>query len=130
MIAELAAAAVILSGSSTAYASCDGSTTQTASGKTVRVGYVANNALPLGTWIQMVKPRRVMNRRFFVVMDSGGSGFVLDFWSPSCSWMNNWGRRSVSFRVLGRRDLYRGRPTAGWSFKPTNSGARLRWSAR
>jgi len=119
-----------MGGSSTAYASCDGSTTQTASGKTVRVGYVANNALPLGTWIQMKKPRRVLNRRFFLVMDRGGPGFVLDFWSPSCSWMNNWGRRNVTFKALGKRDLYRGRPIAGWRFVTASRGARLRWSAR
>ncbi len=128
MIAELSAAAIMF-GSATGYSGCDGSTTQTASGKTVRIGYVANNSLPFGTWIQMVKPKRVMNRRWFVVMDRGGPGFVLDFWMP-CATMNAWGRRNVSFRVLHRRDLYRGRPTAGWSFKPTSRGARLRWSAR
>lgn len=129
MIAELAAA-VILFGSATGYSPCDGSTTQTASGSTVRVGYVANNSLPFGTWIEMRKPRLVIGRRWFKVMDRGGPGFILDFWIPDCSAMNAWGRRQVAFRVLHRRDLYRGRPTAGWRFTPTSRGARLRWHAR
>lgn len=128
MIAEMAAA-TILFGSATGYSACDGSTTQTASGKTVRIGYVAHNSLPFGTWIEMRKPRLVMGRRWFLVMDRGGPGFALDFWMP-CATMNSWGRRTVSFRVLGRRDLYRGRPTAGWRFKATSRGARLHWSAR
>jgi len=129
MLTALAVSAALMGGSSTAYASCDGSTTQTASGKTVRVGYVANNSLRLGTWVEMVKPRRVMNRRYFIVMDRGGPGFALDFWTPSCSWMNNWGRRHVTFKALGKRDLYRGKPTNGWRFKKTSRDARLVWKA-
>jgi 3D (Asp-Asp-Asp) domain-containing protein len=129
MISALIAAAV-LSGSSTAYHVCDGSTTQTASGVSVRVGFVASNQLPLGTWVEMRSPRRVMNRRFFKVMDTGGPGFALDFYASSCQWMSTWGRRHVSFSVVPRRELYRGKPYKGWAVKRSARGARLVWSAR
>jgi len=121
------ASASAAGGSSTAYHPCDGSTTQTASGKTARVGYVANNALPLGTWIEMQKPRRVINRRFFRVMDRGGPGFALDFYAPSCAWMNSWGRRSVTFRAVPRAELYKGRPYEGWDLRVRNGRVRHVW---
>lgn len=124
------AVAGTVSGSSTAYHACDGSTTMTASGRTVRVGYVANNSLPFGTWIEMRSPRLVMGRRYFKVMDRGGPGFVLDFWAPSCSWMSSWGRRYVRFRVLAKRDLYRGKPVGGWRVMSARRGGRLVWRPR
>ena len=105
-------------GSATAYHWCDGSTTMTASGRTASVGVVANNWLRLGTWIQMQQPKTVMGRRFFRVLDRGGPGFALDFWAFSCGWMNRWGRRTVTFRVVPRRELWRGRPKFGWSLNP------------
>ena len=131
MILAIAAAA-ILTGSGSAYASCDGSTTQTASGKTVRVGYVAANGLKMGSWVEMRSPRLVMNRRWFKVMDRGGmaSGTDLDFWTDSCSWMNGFGRRTVTYRVVPRSELYRGKPYKGWSLRRSAKGARLTWSAR
>lgn len=131
MILALAAAAV-LTGSGSAYASCDGSTTQTSSGRSVRVGYVAANGLELGTWLEMKRPSRVMGLRFFRVMDRGGmaSGTDLDFWTPSCQWMNAWGRRPVTYRVVPRSELYRGKPYKGWKFRRSAKGARLTWSAK
>lgn len=125
-------AAVILTGSGSAYAACDGSTTQTASGQTVRVGYVAANGLRMGSWVEMRRPSRVMGLRFFKVMDRGGmaSGTDLDFWTDDCAWMNAWGRRRVSYRVVPRSELYRGKPHKGWSVRKGAHGARLVWSAR
>ena len=124
------AQATLYSGSATAYSTCDGSTTQTASGHTVRVGYVANNQLALGTWIEMRSPRLVMGRRYFRVMDRGGPGFVLDFWTPDCAWMNSWGRRYVTFRALTSRDLYRGKPIGGWRVISARRGGKLVWRPR
>jgi len=131
MILALAAAAV-LTGSGSAYASCDGSTTQTASGQTVRVGYVAANGLPLGSWVEMRRPSRVMGLRYFRVMDRGGMAFGtdLDFWTDDCQWMNAWGRRPVTYRVVPRSELYRGKPYKGWKLRRAAKGARLTWSAR
>ena len=131
MIASAAvAASLVITGSSTAYHFCDGSTTMTASGRTVQVGYVANNSLALGTWIEMRRPRLVMNRRYFRVMDRGGPGFVLDFWAPSCGWMNTWGRRSVSFRAVPRAELFRGKPIGGWKVVSARRGGKLVWRPR
>ena len=130
MIATALAAAVLMTGSATGYSSCDGSTTQTASGKTVRVGYVANNSLPFGTWIEMRKPRTVMGRRWFQVQDRGGAGFLVDFWSPSCAWMNSWGRRQITIRVVSRTELYRGKPYQGWYLKRGAHGAKLAWQPK
>ena len=118
------------SGSSTAYHFCDGSTTITASGRQVQIGWVANNSLPLGTWIEMRKPRTVMGRRWFKVMDRGGPGFALDFWAPSCAWMNSWGRRPVSFRALSRSELFRGKPIDGWRVVAARRGGKLVWRPR
>lgn len=105
-------------GSATAYHWCDGSTTMTASGRRAYVGVVANNWLRLGTWIQMQQPKTVMGRRFFRVWDRGGPGFALDFWAPSCGWMYRWGRRTVTFRVVSQRELWKGKPKVGWSLNP------------
>ena len=130
MVAAILSAAVLMSGSATGYHPCDGSTSVMASGKQGRVGYVANNTLKFGTWIEMRRPRTVMGRKWFQVQDRGGPGFVLDFWSPSCQWMNSWGRRQVSFRTVPSRELYRGKPMHGWKIKPGAKGARLVWRAR
>lgn len=131
MISALLAAA-ILTGSGSAYASCDGSTTQTASGQAVQVGFVAANGLRMGSWVEMRSPRLVMNRRWFRVMDRGGmaSGTDLDFWTDDCAWMNAFGRRTVTYRVVPRSELYRGRPYKGWRFVKGHRGARLKWRAR
>lgn len=116
-------------GSATSYASCDGSTTMTASGRTVRRGWAANNFLPLGTWVELVSPKRIQGLRAYRIMDRGGPGFVLDIWTDSCSWMNSFGRQTVTFRVVPKSELYRGRPIKGWKFRKTKHGARLAWSA-
>ena len=104
------AEAKIYRGSATAYHSCDGSTSRQANGTRAHWGEVANNWLPLGTWIEMVRPARVGGRKFFRVEDRGGGGFVLDFYAKSCGWMNWWGRRRVTFRVVPRSELTGGRP--------------------
>lgn len=94
-------------GSATAYHRCDGSTTLQANGTRARWGEVANNWLPLGTWIRMVRPERVGGRRYFRVDDRGGGGFALDFYARSCGWMYQWGRRRVTFRVVPRGEAVR-----------------------
>jgi hypothetical protein len=96
----------VTTGSATAYSSCDGSTSMTASGKRARYGWAANNQLRLGTVIQITRPVGGVfvgdrKRRFFRIMDRGGPGFVLDLWA-SCRAMNVWGRRTVSFVVISR----------------------------
>jgi len=128
MVSSLAVAnAATYTGSATAYASCDGSTTDTASGRTVSLGYAANNFLPLGTWIELVRPRVVQGRTWYLIMDRGGPGFVLDIWSNSCSWMNSFGRRTVTFKSVPRSQLYRGKPVKGWKFERARKGIVLRW---
>lgn len=116
-------------GSATSYASCDGSTTMTASGRTVRKGWAANNFLPLGTWVELVSPKRIQGFRAYKIMDRGGPGFVLDIWTDNCSWMNSFGRQTVTFRVVPKSELYRGRPVKGWKFRKTKHGVKLGWSA-
>ena len=122
------ASAKTVSGIATSYSPCDGSTTATSSGKKTRVGYIANNQLKLGSWVEMIKPRMIMNRRWFKVMDRGGPGFVMDIWTPSCSWMNNFGVKRVAFRTMPSSELYRGKPAAGWQAKA--SGTRMVWRPR
>ena len=119
--------AATYTGSATAYASCDGGTTITASGRSVQVGYVANNFLPLGTWIEMVSPKNVQGLRYFRVFDRGGPGFILDFWTDDCSWMNSFGRRTVTFRTVPKSEMYKGKPFKGWHFRKTRKGTRLVW---
>ena len=119
--------AATYTGSSTGYHPCDGSTSMTASGRTAQIGYVANNSLPFGTWIEMKRPRTVMGRTFFKVMDRGGPGFLVDFWSPSCGWMNSWGRRTITIRVVPRSELYRGKPMKGWRVVASKRGGKLVW---
>ena len=128
MLGSLAvSAALVLSGSGTAYSPCDGSTRMTASGRVAHAGLVANNDLPLGTWIVMMSPSRVMGLRTFQVADRGGPGFALDFFTEDCAWMHAFGRRPVRFRVLSKRELFRGRPVLGWRVVPGRSGGRLVW---
>lgn len=122
-----AATAATYTGSATAYASCDGSTSMTASGRTAQWGYVANNWLPFGTWIEMVSPRIVQGRTFFRVYDRGGPGFALDIWTDDCGWMNSWGRRTVKFRTVPRSEMFHGKPYKGWRFRRSGKGARLVW---
>lgn len=130
LTAPVGASAATYTGSATAYASCDGSTSMTASGRTARLGYVANNWLPLGTWIEMVRPKVVQGRTFYRVYDRGGSGFALDFWTDDCGWMHSWGRRTVTFRVVAKSEMYRGKPYKGWKFRKTRKGVRLVWLPR
>lgn len=128
MIATALITAALMTGTGTAYHSCDGSTATTASGRTARVGYVANNSLPLGSWIEMVKPRTVMGRHWFQVMDRGGSSFALDFWAKDCAWMESWGRRNVSFRPVSSKSLYRGKPAKGWALRRSRGRWVFSWS--
>ena len=116
-------------GNATSYASCDGSTSMTASGRTAREGYVANNSLPFGTWIEMKRPSRVLGRKYFQVMDRGGGAFLIDIWTDDCAWMHSWGSRTVTFRTVPKSEMFRGKPYKGWKFKRTSRGARLVWSA-
>lgn len=93
-------------GSGTAYAACDGSTSMTASGRRARYGWAANNQLPLRTVVKVIRPAGGIfvgdrARRFFRIMDRGGPGFALDVWA-SCRAMNAWGRRTVSFVVVSK----------------------------
>jgi hypothetical protein len=102
-------------GSGTAY--CDRGAT--ASGHGTRPGIVASNDFPLYTWVELVRPRRVLGRRYWQILDTGGPGFLVDFWSPSCSWATSvWGRRTVRLRAVPRHHLYRGLPEGGWSWSP------------
>lgn len=122
-----AANAATYTGSATAYASCDGSTSMTASGRTARWGTVANNWLPFGTWIEMVRPKVVQGRTFYQVFDRGGGSFSLDIWTDDCGWMNSWGRRTVTFRTVPKREMFRGKPYKGWRFKRQAGKVRLVW---
>jgi 3D (Asp-Asp-Asp) domain-containing protein len=116
-----------LRGSATAYHACDGSTTRTALGTRAKFGEVANNQLKLGTWIEVLRPSLISGRRFFRVEDRGGPGFALDIYAPNCAWMQWWGRRTVTYRALGRRELWHGRPRDGW--EPAQPGKPKHWNA-
>jgi len=108
------------SGSTTAYSACDGSSSLQANGTRMHYGEVANNWLPLGTWIEVLGPRsalRMLGRRFFRVEDRGGPGFQLDFVAKSCGWMNEWGRRHVRFRTIPRHHRWQGVPAEGWAWR-------------
>lgn len=85
---------------STAYSPCS-SGTITASGQPTRWGYVAQNTLPLGTWIEL--RHAILGSRRFRVMDRIGWGSSLDVWMPSCAAATSYGRRVVHSRVLGGR---------------------------
>lgn len=122
--------AATYTGAATVYSGCDGSTAMTASGRTVREGYVANNFLPFGTWIEMISPKTIAGRRWFQVYDRGGPSFLIDVWSNDCSFMHAFGRRTVKLRTVPKSELYRGKPYKGWRFVKTKRGARLAWRPR
>lgn len=122
-----AASAATYTGLATSYASCDGSTSMTASGRTAQWGYVANNFLPFGTWIEMIRPKVVQGRTFYRVFDRGGGAFLIDIWTDDCGWMNSWGGRTVTFRTVPRSEMFRGKPVKGWRFRKTPKGAKLVW---
>lgn len=73
----------------------------TASGGPVYLGEVANNFLAFGTRIRLDRP--VWGRRFFRVEDRIGWGSQLDFYNPSESACNAYGRRTRGFSVVRRR---------------------------
>lgn len=127
MIAAALTAAAWITVSATAYAPCEGggSTGQSASGKQLRVGFVANNQLPLGTWIEL--DRQVQGRRFYIVEDRIGWGSELDIYMDSCGAMDSFGRRQIKLRVVPGSQLYRGKPMGGWRFVAGKRGARLVW---
>lgn len=135
MIAEMAvSASLVLSGSATAYAPCDGSVTVGSRGNALRLGDVASNDLAYGTWVEMKRPSSIVigskRFRYLRVRDTGGPGFLIDIYAgPYCGFMSAWGRRSVSIRVVPRSELYRGKPVKGWKFRRTAKGARLVWRA-
>lgn len=133
-MSALALAAVVLTGSATAYAPCDGSVTTGSRGNALRLGDVASNTIAYGQWVEMRSPRRVhiggRGYRFFQVRDTGGPGFLIDIYAGEhCGFMNAWGRRQVSVKVVPPRELYRGRPVGGWRAVAAKRGGRLVWRA-
>lgn len=88
----------------TAYSgSCDGQSTRMADGHTVYYGAVASNDLPLGTLIRLDRPLHPPGhppRRYFRVHDRIGYGTSLDIWLKTCSAMDWFGRRTLTFRVV------------------------------
>jgi 3D (Asp-Asp-Asp) domain-containing protein len=81
----------------TAYSPCS-SGSITALGTPTHWGIVASNRLRLRTWIEVKRP--VHGRRRFRVEDTGSSIMRLDFWMASCADATNFGRRTVSYRIL------------------------------
>lgn len=73
-----------------------------ADGTFVRDRSIAMNSLPFGTKIKLVGKTTFFGRRVFYVRDRIGWGSELDFWHPSNSTCNNWGRRDVRYVVLKR----------------------------
>jgi len=80
--------------SSTCYA--QGGTT--ASREQTRPGIVANNFLPLGSWIELDHPE--FGRQRYQVEDHIGSGSELDLFNESEAACINYGRREIGFRVV------------------------------
>jgi 3D (Asp-Asp-Asp) domain-containing protein len=72
-----------------------------ADGTLTRPGSVASNNHPLGTRLRLTRPRRVFGHRTFVVRDRIGWGSSLDFFNASCTAAQQFGRRRVSYRVVG-----------------------------
>ena len=109
-------------GRATVYHTCDGSTNTTASGERVKFGNVANNTLPFGTWIELVRPRRIYGRRYYRVNDTGGNAFFIDIYMPEYAARRGCGagfpNPHVTVNVLNRkRDLWHGKPRGGWQSK-------------
>jgi 3D (Asp-Asp-Asp) domain-containing protein len=73
---------------------------ETASGQQTRPGIVANDFLPLGTWIRLDHP--VFGRRSYEVLDRIGSGTELDLFDPSESACIEYGRREIGFHVINQ----------------------------
>jgi 3D (Asp-Asp-Asp) domain-containing protein len=84
--------------SSTAYSPCSSGSTM-ADGTRTRWGSVASNWHALGTRIRLTRP--ILGRRLFIVRDRIGHGTQLDIWMPSCSGAVRYGRRAVSYVVVG-----------------------------
>jgi 3D (Asp-Asp-Asp) domain-containing protein len=82
----------------TVTSTCYDQGTITASGAGVFVGEVANNMFPLGTRIYLDRP--VFGLREFVVDDRIGWGSQLDFYYPSASVCDQYGREQIGFRVV------------------------------
>jgi 3D (Asp-Asp-Asp) domain-containing protein len=72
--------------------------TTTASGAHVFVGEVANNMFPLGTRIYL--DRAVFGLREFIVDDRIGWGSQLDFYNPSATVCDEYGREGIGFRIV------------------------------
>lgn len=72
-----------------------------ADGSWTRAGSAASNRHPLGTRIRLTG-RSFYGRRIFVIRDRIGWGSSLDLWAPSCGMSRSWGRRTVSYVVIGR----------------------------
>lgn len=94
---------------STAYggSGCDASSggSLMADNRGVHGGAVANNLWPFGTRIELMRVwgRRSASfdgRRRFTVEDRIGSGSELDFYTGSCDYMDAWGRRDVTLRIV------------------------------
>src|SRR5436190_22279985 len=66
-----------------------------ADGTYTRHGSVANNFLPLGAKIKLLRPRSFHGRRYFHVRDRIGWGTQLDLWSPTCAQARRFGRQRV-----------------------------------
>lgn len=81
-----------------------------ADGTRVRSRSVAMNRHPLGTKIRVravyikgnLVSRTVQGMKHFVVRDRIGHSSELDFWSPSCSWSDWFGRRTVKYAIRRR----------------------------
>jgi hypothetical protein len=71
-----------------------------ADGRSVYWGAVASNRHRLGTLIRLT--RAVHRKRWFRVRDRIGHGSQLDVWMPTCGMAIQWGRRVVSYEVMGR----------------------------
>jgi hypothetical protein len=73
-----------------------------ADGSYVRSQSIAMNNLPLGTEIKLAGKHLFGGHKNFRVRDRIGWGSQLDFWTGNCGYMNWWGRRTVSYRVVHR----------------------------
>ncbi len=112
------AEAATYTGSATSYSACS-SGSITATGIRPYFGIVASNTIPLGSTIELVHPRSIGGRRFFSVQDTGGPGFLTDFYAPSCGWAIQFGRRTVTVRTVtfatrARVTPVRARHSTGW----------------
>jgi 3D (Asp-Asp-Asp) domain-containing protein len=72
----------------------------TASGEQTHLGIVAQNTLRFGTRIRL--DRLVFGRRYFRVEDRIGWGSELDIFNPSEAVCIRYGRRELSYTVVGR----------------------------